>query len=46
MAIFKFTKEAFVPLIATQLSAENIFERRDLQRLLRTQIQVLDPGSW
>ena len=42
MAIFKITKEAFVPLTPTQLSAENIFERRDLQRLLRTQIQVLD----
>jgi RecB family endonuclease NucS len=43
MAIFKFTKDAFVPLAETQLSAENIFERRDLQRLLRSQIQVIDP---
>jgi len=43
MAIFKFTKDAFVPLMETQLSAENIFERRDLQRLLRSQIQVIDP---
>lgn len=33
-----------MPLVPTQLSAENIFERRDLQRLLRSQIQVLDPG--
>jgi len=32
-----------VALTETQLSAENIFERKDLQRLLRSQIQVLDP---
>jgi len=43
MAIFKFTKDAFVPLTETQLSAENIFERKDLQRLLRNQIEVIDP---
>ena len=43
LAIYKFTKEALVPLTATQLAAENILERQDLQRLLRDQIQILDP---
>ncbi|PWT92804.1 MAG: hypothetical protein C5B56_01790, partial [Proteobacteria bacterium] len=43
MAIFKLTKEALVPLMETQLHTEGIFERKDLQRLLRTQIQALDP---
>jgi hypothetical protein len=42
VAIYKFTKDALVPLTETQLSAENILERKDLQRLLRTQIQALD----
>ena len=42
MAIFKLTKDALVPLTETQLSAENILERQDLQRLLRSQIQALD----
>ena len=44
MAIYKLTKDALMPLAETQLSAESIFERRDLQRLLRTQIQALDSG--
>jgi RecB family endonuclease NucS len=44
MAIYKYTKDALVPLVETQLSAESIFERKDLQRLLRAQIQALDPG--
>jgi hypothetical protein len=43
MAIFKLTKDALVPLAGTQLSTEGILERKDLQRLLRSQIQVLDP---
>jgi hypothetical protein len=43
MAIYNFTKGALLPLTATQLSAENILERKDLQRLLRGQIQALDP---
>jgi hypothetical protein len=43
VAIFKLTKDALIPLIETQLSAEGIFERKDLQRLLRSQIQALDP---
>lgn len=43
MAIYRLTKDALVALTATQLSAENILERKDLQRLLRTQIQALDP---
>jgi hypothetical protein len=43
VAIYRFTKDALVALAETQLSAENIFERKDLQRLLRSQIQTLDP---
>lgn len=43
MAIFRMTKDAFVPLSQTQFSAENILERKDLQRLLRTQIGLIDP---
>lgn len=42
MAIFKLTKDALVPLAETQLAAEGFFERKDLQRLLRSQIQALD----
>ena len=43
MAIYKLTKETLIPLQETQLAAEGIFERRDLQRLLRNYITVLDP---
>ena len=42
MAIYKFTKDALQPLTETELSVENILERKDLQRILRNQIQVLD----
>jgi Domain of unknown function (DUF4268) len=42
MAIFKLTKDALIPLSETQLSVEDILERKDLQRLLRSQIQALD----
>jgi hypothetical protein len=43
VAIYRYTKDALVALTETQLSAENILERKDLQRLLRAQIQTLDP---
>jgi RecB family endonuclease NucS len=43
MAIFRMTKEAFVPLSETQFSTENVLERKDLQRLLRTHIGLIDP---
>jgi Endonuclease NucS len=36
-------KEAFVPLSETQFSTENVLERKDLQRLLRTHIGLIDP---
>jgi hypothetical protein len=42
VAIYKFTKDALQPLTETELSVENILERKDLQRILRNQIQVLD----
>jgi len=42
VATFKLTKGALVPLAETQLAAEGFFERKDLQRLLRSQIRALD----
>jgi hypothetical protein len=43
VAIYKFTHDALQPLTETELSVENILERKDLHRILRNQIQVLDP---
>jgi hypothetical protein len=43
MAIYKLTKDALTALTETKLEAEGILERKDLQRLLRSQIQALDP---
>lgn len=43
MAIYKLTKDALTLLSGTQFGAEGILERKDLQRLLRTQIQALAP---
>lgn len=43
MALFTLTKDALIPLVETRLSDEGVFERDDLQRLLRTHIQALDP---
>ena len=43
MAIYKLTKDALLPLEVTELSAEHVLERKDLQRLLRSQIGALDP---
>jgi len=55
MAIYKLTKESLTPLSDTQFGAEGFLERKDIQRLLRTQIQALSAdlmviceefGSW
>ncbi|MFN8618764.1 MAG: DUF4268 domain-containing protein [Dehalococcoidia bacterium] len=45
MAIFELGKEALVPLIPTALEAENVLERRDLQRLLRVNIEAIAPNT-
>lgn len=41
MAIFQLTQEALKPIAETTFGAEGIMERKDLQRLLRDQIDVL-----
>lgn len=41
MPLFEFTKGAIVPVSATSFTSEGIAERADLQRLLRTQIDVI-----
>ena len=43
MSIFELDKDRFVPLKGTTFSAEGVRERQDLQRILRFQIEVLDP---
>jgi hypothetical protein len=42
MAIYKLTKDALTALTETKLETEGILERKDLQRLLRSQIKALD----
>lgn len=42
MAIFQITKDALAKIPETQFGREGILERRDLQRLLRANIGVLD----
>jgi hypothetical protein len=44
MAIFQLTKDALSKIPETEFGRESIFERRDLQRLLRANIAVLDEG--
>jgi hypothetical protein len=44
MPIFEITADALKALSATTFGAENIMERKDIQRLLREQISVLDKG--
>lgn len=44
MPIFEVTDLALRPLQPTRFETEGLFERRDLQRLLRDQIGVLDEG--
>ncbi len=42
MPIYEVTDAAFRPLAPTRFETEGLYERRDLQRLLRDQIGVLD----
>jgi hypothetical protein len=41
MTIFQITKDTLVPLTETRFDAERIYERRDLQRLIKEHISVL-----
>jgi hypothetical protein len=43
MSLFELTKEALIPIADTQFHKEGIYERADLQRLLRRDISVLSP---
>ncbi len=43
MAIFEITPDRLTPLQSTAFSDHGIFERRDLQRLLRNQVDVIAP---
>ena len=41
MAIYQITKDALTPLAETKFGVEGLYERKDLQRLLRERIEVL-----
>jgi hypothetical protein len=43
MPIYEYTSEAFLPVEPTTFSNEGIYERRDLQRLIRQDIKLLSP---
>ena len=43
MSIFELEKDRIVQLPETSFSAEGVKERQDLQRILRSRIEVLDP---
>ena len=43
MGLYELGPDSLVPLGQTTLASENVQERQDLQRLLRDQIDVLDP---
>lgn len=44
MPLFRMTSDAFEKVSATSFSQEGLRERQDLQRLLRADISVVDPG--
>ena len=44
MSIFELEKDRIVQLPETSFSAEGVKERQDLQRILRSRIEVLDPN--
>lgn len=41
MAIFQITKDSLVPLAETRFDAEGIYERKDLQRVIKDHVEVL-----
>jgi len=44
MAIFQVTPNRLQPVLETSFGTEGIYERKDIQRLLKEQIDVLDPN--
>lgn len=42
MSLYRITPDRFEPVPATTFAAERVLERRDLQRLLRDNIAVID----
>jgi hypothetical protein len=46
MPIYEITDDALIPAIETTFSTEGIRERRDLQRLLKTNIGAIAPGCY
>jgi hypothetical protein len=44
MPLYQLTNETLTPLVATTFQKENLWERRDLQRLLQAHIQAIDPN--
>lgn len=45
MAIFRIDSDKLTPVAETNFAAEKIMERGDLQRLLRSQIEVISPNT-
>jgi hypothetical protein len=45
VAIYKLNSDSFHPLLETSFQSENILERRDLQRLLRQQPEIVSPNT-
>ena len=44
MPIFEVTKEKLMPINQTTFGTKGIYERKDIQRLLKSQIEILDEG--
>ena len=45
MPIYEITNDAIHPIDETKFETVNIREREDLQRLLRSQIEIVSPGT-
>ncbi|HEY1932195.1 MAG TPA: hypothetical protein VGG99_09310 [Acetobacteraceae bacterium] len=45
MAIYEFAADNIIPLTSTTFNSANLRERRDLQRLLREQVDVIAPDT-
>lgn len=44
MLLYQMTNDALLPLASTDFQQENLWERRDLQRLLKANIEAIDPN--
>ena len=43
MALYQITEDSLTPLAVTSFQEENLWERRDLQRLLKANIEAISP---